>query len=342
MMSESPNWLPNLLFPASAQVFRRDRALATLELVSVRPDGFPGQYPSLMTSISGDGRLVAFESRGDEHVPGEPTNAHIEDVYVRDMDTGVTEFVTWSKDGGATFAGGQSGQLSKDGRYVAFESGSNDVVVQDFNFWMNDVFVRDRQLGVTTLVSRSLQGLGISSGASVPRISGDGRVSGFSVDGATTSGMVPGVFVHECADGLTAVWCAWLQNSLGCRPVVALDGTPSVSATGGFEVTCTGLVSGTVGLFYYGTAGTQGASFQTGFQCVKPPLARAAAQATGGTWPPVSCTGSLAFDLDDWVAKAKDARLVPGTTVYGQFWSRDPGAAPPTHLSSAVAFVLQP
>jgi len=345
MVSDSANWQSNLVFPVALQVFRRDRQLGTLEIASLRPDGVPGAYGCGWPSVSGDGRYVSFTSNGDDLVVGAPGNANVNDVFVRDMQTGVNELITWNKDGGAAFAGGRMGTLSRDGRFVVFDSGAWDLVVQDGNFGQEDIFVRDRQLQVTTLVSRTWKGKAVPS-AYGPLLSGDGRVAGFHSSGDDivpgNPGPSAGVFVRECADGLTSVWCGWVANSLGCKPVVTMDGVPSVSGTGAFRVDCNQLVSKTVGLFYYGTTGTQGAVFQTGFQCVKPPLARAAGVSTGGNGPPSDCSGFLSFDLDDWVAFGKDLRLTPGTTVYGQFWSRDPGAVPPTHLSSAVAFTLQP
>ncbi|TAJ21570.1 MAG: hypothetical protein EPO68_04465, partial [Planctomycetota bacterium] len=47
--------------------------------------------------------------------------------------------------------------LSADARYVAFASASDNLVAGDTNA-ASDVFVRDRQLGITTLVSRASDG----------------------------------------------------------------------------------------------------------------------------------------------------------------------------------------
>ena len=346
MVSDAPNWQPNAVFPVATQVFRRDRQLGTLDMVSLRPDGIPGAYPCVWPSVSGDGRFVAFESNGDDLVTGAPPNANVRDVFVRDIQASVTELITWNKDGAGAFAGGRLGRLSRNGRFVVFESDAWDLVVQDNNFGKVDIFVRDRQAQLTTLISRSWQGKSLPHGAQFPAISGDGRVACFSsIDNSVVPNKVGfnwDVYVRECSDGLTSVWCGWVENSLGCKPVVSLDGVPNVSGTGGFRVECDKLVGKTIGLFYYGTTGAQGAVFQSGFQCVRPPLSRAAPRSTGGNGPPLDCSGSLTFTLDEWVASKKDLRLVPGTTVYGQFWSRDPGAVPATHLSSAVAFTLQP
>jgi Tol biopolymer transport system component len=44
------------------QIYRKDRATATLTLVTRLPDGLPADGPSHMPSISDDGRIVAFRS----------------------------------------------------------------------------------------------------------------------------------------------------------------------------------------------------------------------------------------------------------------------------------------
>src|SRR5262245_10292776 len=67
--------------------------------------------------------------------------------------------------------------ISHDGRFVVFSSDATNLVAGDTNGF-RDVFVRDRTLGTTTLVSVSTggtQGDGLSSPASPCPISADGR-----------------------------------------------------------------------------------------------------------------------------------------------------------------------
>jgi Tol biopolymer transport system component len=45
-------------------------------------------------------------------------------------------------------------RISADGRYVAFDSYATNLVTGDIN-GKEDIFVRDRQTGTTTLVSKS-------------------------------------------------------------------------------------------------------------------------------------------------------------------------------------------
>ena len=63
-------------------VFLRHRSLGTTERISISSDGQQGNGDSLASSISADGRHVAFFSEADDLVTGD-TNAN-EDVFVRD------------------------------------------------------------------------------------------------------------------------------------------------------------------------------------------------------------------------------------------------------------------
>ena len=73
--------------------------------------------------------------------------------------------------------------ISADGRFVAFNSAASDLVANDTN-GTDDVFVRDLQLGTTTLVSINRFGTGSGNGPSGgpgggPVISADGRFVAF-------------------------------------------------------------------------------------------------------------------------------------------------------------------
>jgi Tol biopolymer transport system component len=79
--------------------------------------------------------------------------------------------------GGTDAGGGTASHLpciSADGRYVAFESGSESLVPGDRNSYV-DVFVRDRVIGTTERVSVSSSGAEALGGSTGPAISADGR-----------------------------------------------------------------------------------------------------------------------------------------------------------------------
>jgi Tol biopolymer transport system component len=220
-------------------VFVRDRLGGTTERVSVRSDGSEANGNSGCTSISADGRYVAFESDATNLVDGDANG--MTDVFVHDRLTGTTERVSVNTDGAegngpsvgidtshesfATIA------ISADGRYVVFPSDADNFVPGDTN-GQTDIFVRDRQTGATSRVSVAADGTQAAGASGSPSISGDGRY----------------VVFHSKADNLVAgdtngfqdVFLRDRQMDTTLRVSVTADGEegdnrsgdPSISADG--------------------------------------------------------------------------------------------------------------
>ena len=132
-------------------------------------------------------------------------------VYVYFTNTPTTAPVTTTRvsvasDG--TQANGDSGDpaMSSDARYVAFWSVASNLVAGDTNGYA-DIFVRDRQSGVTTRVSVASDGTQSNGISTAPAISADGRYVAFV---STASNLVAGdtngvadLFVHDRLTGTT-------------------------------------------------------------------------------------------------------------------------------------------
>jgi hypothetical protein len=157
-------------------VFVRDRQTGTTMLVSKDSAGVVGNDHSYVASISADGRYVAFVSVATNLVAGDSNGA--EDVFVRDRQTGTTWLVSRNSAGVEGDAGSSVPSISTDGRYVTFESDATNLVAGDTN-GKTDVFVRDRQTGTTTLVSKNSAGVEGNDHAYDPSISADGRYVAF-------------------------------------------------------------------------------------------------------------------------------------------------------------------
>src|SRR5207247_5673063 len=71
--------------------------------------------------------------------------------------------------------------LSADGRFVAFHSAATNLVAGDTN-GTNDVFVHDRQTGITERVSVASDGTQGNKASSYPALSADGRFVAFDSD----------------------------------------------------------------------------------------------------------------------------------------------------------------
>lgn len=154
-------------------------------------------------SISADGRRVAFHSAASNLVSGDTNGTP--DVFVRDA-AGTIVRASVSTAGEQANQGGTAPSLSANGRFVAFASGSTNLVWGDTN-GQSDVFVRDLLTGVTTRVSVGTGGTQADGQSTAPSISSDGRYVSF-ISAATnlvagdTNGAYDG-FVHDRWTGVT-------------------------------------------------------------------------------------------------------------------------------------------
>jgi hypothetical protein len=140
---------------------------------------------------------------------------------------------------------------------------------------------------------------------------------------------------------LPTLYCTAKVNSAGCAPAITAWGSPSSSPGSSFVIGALDVLSNKFGVLFYSKAGPASIPFQGGTLCVLPPLVRTSLQNSGGSG---LCRGTFGFDFNAYVASGKDPALVAGKPVWAQYWSRDPGFAPPdnTSLSDALAFTLCP
>ena len=214
-------------------VFVHDRQTGRTKRVSVdsagnEGDGFTGSY---FSSISGDGRYVAFLSFATNLVPGDTNDDW--DIFVHDRATSMTERVSVGP-GGVQANGLSDGipSISADGRFVAFVSYATNLVAGDVE-GVKDIFVRDRLNGTTERVSVDSSGTGENGDCGFdPSISPDGRFVSFSsyadnlVAGDTN--VTRDIFLHDRQAGTTervSVSSTGVQGELGSdHPVVSFDG----------------------------------------------------------------------------------------------------------------------
>lgn len=210
-------------------------------LISRHSDGTQAQYGSGTPSISADGRYVAFMSSADNLVDDDVNQDT--DIFVHDRETGQTTLI--SRDLNMTPAGdSEDPAISADGRYVAFESLADDLVADDTNE-TTDIFVYDRVLSETTLVTRHSDGTQADDWSMLPTISGDGRFVAF-VSNADNLIDEPvccmQVYVHDLQTRTTTLVSRHTDGEAGFG-----DSTyPALSADGhtiAFESGATNLVS---------------------------------------------------------------------------------------------------
>lgn len=213
-------------------VFVHDRVSASTVRVSVDTGGAEGNADSLLPSISAGGGCVTFTSWASNLVAGDGNL--VLDVFVHELSTGLTECADVTAAGTPAFYGAQRSFLSADGRCVAFESGSNDLVTGDTNS-MPDVFVLDRWSGVTTRVSVDSSGAEANDLCLAGPLSSDRR---FVIFTSLASNLVPfdlnaaqDVFVHDRASASTTRISvdALGSDALGVSAAGALSGTGRIA-----------------------------------------------------------------------------------------------------------------
>lgn len=101
---------------------------ATTKRVSIATDGAEGNLPSHDPSISADGRYIAFQSVATNLDPTIEDTNNTPDIYLHDRLTGSTILVSKTESG--SLPNGESGRpsISADGRFIAYQSASDNIV----------------------------------------------------------------------------------------------------------------------------------------------------------------------------------------------------------------------
>ncbi|MBK7645308.1 MAG: PD40 domain-containing protein [Planctomycetes bacterium] len=225
-----------------SDIFVHDRSTGATVRASVSTSGVQGAENSSNPSISGDGRFVTFQSYSSNLAAPDP-NGTVQDIFVRDLLLGTTEILSVGSSGGG---GGIYPSISADGRFVAFQSNSGDLVAGDTNFG-TDVFVRDRQLGTIERANLTASGGQASNGGDEATISYDGRYVTFA---SWTADLVAGdtngwkdIFVRDRVNSTTVI----ASIPAGGGTANNSSNFPSISADGRFvvfESGATNLVAG--------------------------------------------------------------------------------------------------
>ena len=245
-------------------VFLVDRTSGHTERVSVASDESEANHHSIAGVVSDDGNVVVFLSAANNLVPND-TNGR-GDVFVRDRLTGTTQRVnlgpggvqaigasawyggsvgSWPEYGLSVFsyegmiAGNTEIAISADGRYVAFVSDATNLGAGDTND-LPDVFVHDRQTGITSRVSLTEGGMQLTHaagthGLSRPHVamSANGRFVAFTTNYAGVAGdtnNVSDVYVRDLQMNQTAR----VSIGTGGTQSNGFSGWPSLSADGRF------------------------------------------------------------------------------------------------------------
>jgi len=122
--------------------------------------------------ISPEGDFVGFRSNADDLVTSDSNNSF--DVFLVNRVTEIIERVSLSTSEVAGNSDSSSPSISSDNRFVVFSSIANNLVSQDSNGF-EDVFVRDRNAGITKRVSLAFDCSEGDSSSFSAVVSGDGN-----------------------------------------------------------------------------------------------------------------------------------------------------------------------
>jgi len=215
----------------------------TTTRASVSTSGVQANMASTETSISANGRFVAFRTTAWNLDPGDSNG--LSDIYVRDLATGTTTRASLQSFDQEFDESSITPSISGDGRFVAF------VVFPNMD--LSQIHVRDRQGATTALVSATPGGNPGNGHSGSPVISADGRFVAFH---SGASDLVPGdtngesdCFVRDLVAGTTVI--ASLSSAGAQSNGATLFGPPSISGDGRLAVFVTeasNLVAGDVNL----------------------------------------------------------------------------------------------
>jgi Tol biopolymer transport system component len=214
--------------PGSTHMYLRDVKLDTTRLVSLSTDGELADGYDAFPVVSRNGRIVAWESSAANLVPGDGNNKF--DIFARDMKTGITTRISVDSAGAEGDNDSFNPSISDNGRYVAFQSASTNLVPLDSN-QRTDCFVHDRKTGITTRISLDSGGNQGGGNSGTPVLSPNGRYVAFdseSILASGDSGNVLDIYVHDRKTGVTTWDSPDAAGGIG-------DGSssgPSISASG--------------------------------------------------------------------------------------------------------------
>jgi Tol biopolymer transport system component len=223
-------------------IYLRDTEASTTQLLDADTNGIgSSDQIGAVPSLSAKATFAAFAGPDASLVALGQNN--VLDVFVRNVPGSTTELISQHNPAAQSATGDRpSGltqiSLSADGRWAAFASEADDLIVNDVNR-ATDVFVRDLAAGTTTLVSAATNGQSAVGGGSFnPLISADGR---FVVFLSSATNLVAGpivssifgnsfnVFRRDLIAGANALITVSFDHS---RPGLGASSAPVISQDG--------------------------------------------------------------------------------------------------------------
>lgn len=302
------------------------------------------QWPSMISSISDDGRLVAFSSFAANLVAGD-TNGWV-DAFVRDRSVQQTFRINLDSAGAPSNRHIEGLALSRSGSLAAFVTGASNFVAGDVNNF-SDVYIRS--LMVFTDADGDGWGAGPGVVSHLPPQPGQASRGGDCSD--ANAAVHPGQpeicngVDDDCSgvidDDLGTRYCVPGTASNGCSATVGSTGCPSASQSSGYVLHASRVAGQRNLIWFYGVSPSSVPFGAASTMCVAAPRQRLPLMQSSGTVG--KCDGNASIDVLSWAAAQSGALLVPwnaGQALYFQVQVRDPGAG--AVLSGGWTFTLTP
>ncbi len=201
-------------------------------------------------ALSDDGRYLSFVSEAADLINGDPSADPngVADVFWVDTLEGTIRLISCGVGGGPANGPSSAVDLSADGRYVAFESTATNLMAEDANGAVSDVFVYDVLDGSLELVSRrGATGAQGNADSFAPSISADGRKVAFASDATNLVGNDTNLKADVFIRALDTATTTRVSTSSSGSQAKNVTFDPVISPDGGwvaFSSLATNLVSG--------------------------------------------------------------------------------------------------
>lgn len=180
-------------------IFWMDRTTAQIQLVSTSSTGVLGNSQSEKRNLSDDGRFVVFDSSSSNLTDDIGVSGF--NVFLKDMVSGETRLISRNYNGGAA-NGSRRPDISRDGRWIVFESTSQTMFADSSNS-PSQIVLYDRLTNSLTRVTGSggVKGNAPSVNAS---ISSDGQTISFQSTATNLGAVGSGLFTISRSIDATA------------------------------------------------------------------------------------------------------------------------------------------
>ena len=160
-----------------AQVYLRDRVNGTTHLVSVSNSGLVSNKDCSKPHISGDGRIVLYESLGTNLIPGQDNE--FKKVFLYEVQNGFTELVSFTDSGNQANKDSLLPAISSNGRFITFTSAASNIIDSEKTPAF-EIYLWDRLTGNRDIIGYNEKGIKALNNTNGGTFSADGQFLAFN------------------------------------------------------------------------------------------------------------------------------------------------------------------